>query len=112
MNLLGWPEPDLNPPNPPDAPHISREQALRDVLAVLHSDSADAAYGWNRAQWLDWLWDEVASSHDEPVTIGLLDTDCPSILRYVSTRLQSAVATKVNELAAQMEPDELEEVMA
>ena len=109
MNLMAWPEPDLNPPEPEEAPHISRAQALRDVLAVLYSDDADAAYGWNRAQWHDWLWDEIASQHDVPIVIGLLEgRESMGTLMRVSDKVQLAVELKVNELVAEMDPDELE----
>lgn len=109
MNLMAYPEPDLNPPEPEEAPRISRTQAVRDVLAVLYGDDADAAYGWNRAQWRDWLWDEIAGEHELPVTIGLLEgRDCVGVFMRTSDQVRLAVEIKVNDLVSEMDPEELE----
>ena len=118
MNLFALPDDRgrIAPPyqgpgeiEPPDPPTISREQAVRDVRAVLLGDSEDAAYGMYGDEWADWTVDQLAR-HDNPriwADIANGDSAVALIARY-PIEAGSAIEARVNELVAEMDPDELE----
>jgi len=94
---------------PPDPPVIKRAQAVRDVRAVLLGDSDDAAYGLYADEWTEWLVDEMARLNNarlwQDLAHGVSAADL--ISRYPN-ETEPAIERRVNELVAEMDPEELE----
>lgn len=93
---------------PPDPPTISRDEALRNVRAVLFGSPTDAAYGWSKAEWLDFLWDDLSEDGVSVLLALAYQDECLTPVRDIGRRIGDAIERRVNELVAEMDPEELE----
>jgi len=93
---------------PPDAPHVSDEEALAHVLAAMVGYDGKA-FGLNGDDWCDCLLD----SYDEPLRlllVALLDESekGQTLLRLTRWKLARMIADQANDWLAEADTDELE----
>ncbi|MDQ2150085.1 hypothetical protein RBI22_15305 [Alcaligenaceae bacterium C4P045] len=87
-----------------DAPTVTEEQAVRQVLAVLTGEGA-TAFGGSREYWCEFINDLVAADQSSAFVVLLAPTTIPSLPRHVRTDLSRSIATRANELLAELLPE-------
>lgn len=95
---------------PADAPTVTREAAIDAVSAVLAGES-EFAYGETSEWWTDVLMNELAPVQANALLAFLIGAACPSIGDRLGELLGRYIEQQANKLLAEMDPEQLAEVL-
>lgn len=95
------------PPELVDAPTVTLAQSVNSAVSVMTGE-ADAAFGQNKAWWLDVANDLIADDLALALIVLLQPDAFPTLTRYVQHKLSLAIQRSANELLAEMDADSIE----
>lgn len=90
-----------------DAPTVSRAFAVAAVRACLSNQTA-GAFGLSARIWGESLMNALAYNQAGAALVILAADACPRIQTFVQDKLEAYIEKTVNDLLAEMDPDEAE----